>query len=186
MQCLLPGVLSLFAGPLKFKRSREKERKRWRENDGNLSLPGRANILCRAIHNQRYLRPSTSPCLEISEQILSFVLRGGRNEAWGEQASAKLRVICAADDEQTWQIRRQGRRSDEKRRPLGLIKIFRTLALLIISTRVFFRFLLLNTKRTQQEREVCVLIILIMNSIRARMKRTKNESKSTRTHWRLK
>lgn len=74
------------------------------------------------------------------------------------RSSAKLRVICAGD-EQTWQIRRLGR-SDEKRRPLGLIKIFRTLALLITSTRdtsrPLSRFPLLNTKRTQQKKEVCV------------------------------
>lgn len=112
----------------------------------------------------RLLRPSTSPGPEISEQILSFVLRGEGNETWGEQTSAKLRVICAADDEQTWQIRRLGRNDEKEGRPLGLIKIFRTLALLITGTRGYFasslpRFLLLNTKRTRQEEKKCALII---------------------------
>lgn len=111
----------------------------------------------------RYLRPSTSPRPEISEQILSFILRGGGNEAWGEQTPAKLRVICAADDEQTWQIRRLGRSDEKKGRPLGLIKIFRTLALLITSTRGYFAsslsFSFVKYEKNATREKECALII---------------------------
>lgn len=114
------------AGPLNFKGFQETAAPACRQ---------RANIpLSRyAIRNLRYLRPGTSPRSEISRQILSFVLGGGGNKARGEQTSGKLRVICAGErtNERTWQIRKLGR--EDERRPLGLIKIFRTLPLLITS-----------------------------------------------------
>lgn len=101
-----------------------------------------AQVLARKFRNKYY--PSS--------------LRKEETKPEENRAPAKLRVICAGD-EQTWQIRRLGR-SNEKRQPLGLIKIFRTLALLITSTRntlrSLSRFLLSNPKRRQQKKKMCV------------------------------
>lgn len=117
-------------------------------------MPARANVLCRSM---QYVTGATFDLSRVLARkfrdkyyLTSF--RGKGIEARGEQSFAKLRVICAR--RRTNVANGKTSRSDHS----GLIKIFRTLPLLITSPRDTSHplpFLFIKHKKNATRKEAC-------------------------------